>query len=307
MARAKSHAARILGSIEPAANSSRYSASSASGWARTIGALIGRAEVHERGRRVGGHDQHVGADVARQQPAGVVLVDDGLDADELTAGPVRGGDAAAARADHDAAAVEHPLDRAMLEDAQRLRRRHDAPQAVAVGLEHPAAVGGELVGLRGGVERADRLRRIAERRIVGVDLDHREQRRERLVERQPVAELLLDQVADHPLRLRTEHVERRVGHVLVGRLLEREQPDLRAVPVRDHELVVLGDRREPIAGDAARSPAGCRPSWARRAGTARCRRARRRPSSASSHAANTTPTSPRAVGPFVPPPRAHRL
>ena len=35
-----------------------------------------------------------------------------------------------------------------------------------------------------------------------------------------------------------------VGHRLVGGALEREQADLRAVAVRDHELVLLGDRRE---------------------------------------------------------------
>ena len=206
--------------------------------------------MHERGRYVGRQEQQVGVHVTCQQRARVVLVDDGLDARELMPGPVHGGDAAAARADHDAAALEHPLDRAILEDPQRLRRRHDAAQVAAVGPEHPTALGHELVGLRRGVERADRLRRVAERGIGGIDLDHREQRRERLLGRQPVAELLLDQVADHPLRLRAQHVERRVRHLFVSRLLEREQADLRAVPVRDHEVVVLGDGREPIARDA---------------------------------------------------------
>ena len=155
-------------------------------------ALLGRAEADERRRRVGRHDEDVGVDVAREQAAGVVLVDHGLDADELPSGPVGGRDAAAAGADDDAALLEQPADRSVLEDALRCRRRHDAAHAVAVGLEGPAAVGRELVGLVGGVQRPDRLGRVGERRIVGVDLDHREQRRERLLERQPVAELLLD-------------------------------------------------------------------------------------------------------------------
>jgi hypothetical protein len=44
--------------------------------------------------------------------------------------------------------------------------------------------------------------------IVRVDLDHRQERGERPLGRQDVAELLLDHVADHPLGLRAEDVER---------------------------------------------------------------------------------------------------
>ena len=44
--------------------------------------------------------------------------------------------------------------------------------------------------------------------IAGIDLDHRQERREGPLERQQVAELLLDHVADHPLGLGAEHVER---------------------------------------------------------------------------------------------------
>ena len=47
-----------------------------------------------------------------------------------------------------------------------------------------------------------------ERRIAGIDLDHREQRGERALERQQVAELLLDHVADHAFGLCAEDVER---------------------------------------------------------------------------------------------------
>src|SRR6476469_6675166 len=47
---------------------------------------------------------------------------------------------------------------------------------------------GKLVGLVLLVDRADRLRRVRERRIRSVDLDERQQRRESYVDRQLVAE-----------------------------------------------------------------------------------------------------------------------
>jgi hypothetical protein len=90
------------------------------------------------------------------------------------------------------------------------------------------------------VDRADELRRFIERRVVAIDLDHREDRGERDLRREEVSQLLLDQVPDHPLRLRPEDVERIRLDVLVGGCLEGEQPDLRTVAVGQHHLVVLG-------------------------------------------------------------------
>ena len=109
----------------------------------------------------------------------------------------------------------------------------------------------ELAGLGLVVAGADELRRVVERGVVGVDLDHRQDRRERHLERQEVAELLLDEVADHPLGLGGEDVER-IGLDLRGvrGALEREQSDLRAVAVREHEAVALRDRRQRLGGDA---------------------------------------------------------
>src|SRR6185295_1551440 len=103
---------------------------------------------------------------------------------------------------------EEPLDRLDAEDLLREGGWDDAPEAVAVGPEVPALLVGEPFGLLLRVDRSDRLRRVAERGVVALDLDLRQQRREALFERQLVAELLLDQVADHPLGLRAEHVER---------------------------------------------------------------------------------------------------
>jgi hypothetical protein len=85
-----------------------------------------------------------------------------------------------------------------------------------------------------------------ERRVAGINLDHRQQRRERLLERQPVPQFLFDEVPDHSLRLRSQHIKRRRRHLLVGRLLQGQQPDLGAIPVRDDQFVLLRDRRQVI-------------------------------------------------------------
>ncbi len=122
------------------------------------------------------------------------------------------------------------------------------------------------------VDRTDELGRILEAGIVRIDLDHRQQRGERHLERQQVAELLLDHVADHALGLRAEHVER-IGLVrLVRGALQRQQADLRAVAVADDQLVLLRRRgASACAAIADVARAGLPRSSARRASAARCR------------------------------------
>ena len=85
--------------------------------------------------------------------------------------------------------------------------------------------------------------------VVGVDLDHRQHRRERFVEGQQVAQLLLDEVADHALRLCAEDVERVRLDLLVRRALQSEQAYLRAVAVRDDQLVLERERGQRLGGD----------------------------------------------------------
>ncbi len=94
------------------------------------------------------------------------------------------------------------------------------------------------------VDGADELGRIGESRVVRVDLDHREDRRKRPLDRQQVADLLLDEVADHALGLGAEDVKRIGLNVPVRGTLEREQPDLRTVAMGNDELVLAGDPRE---------------------------------------------------------------
>ena len=145
--------------------------------------------------------------------------------------------AATAGADDDHPLLHEQPDRPDLEDPGRQRRRDDAPPGVAVRLEDPALLGGQPIGGSLVVDRADELGRVGERRVVGVDLDHRQDRRERHLERQPVAQLLLEHVADHALGRGPEDVERVGLLFLVGGGLQGEEPDLRAVAVGHDERV----------------------------------------------------------------------
>ncbi|KGC52777.1 carbamate kinase domain protein [Burkholderia pseudomallei] len=202
------------------------------------------APVEVRAVDVGRDHEQVRAQFAREQRRAQILVDHRLDARELAVRVVARRNAAAARADHDRAFLEQPLHRPDLEDAPRPRARHDAAELVAVGRDVPAFFPREPLGLVARVDGADRLGRMLERRIGRVHLDLREQRRERRVGRQQVAHFLFDQIADHPFRLRAEHVERVGRDRGVRRALQREQADLRPVAVRDHELVARRDLRD---------------------------------------------------------------
>jgi hypothetical protein len=64
----------------------------------------------------------------------------------------------------------------------------------------------------------------------------------------PKQQRLLQQVADHPLALGAEHVERIGVDRRVGLALEQQQPDLRAVAVRDRDGVPVQQRRERACG-----------------------------------------------------------
>ena len=66
-------------------------------------------------------------------------------------------------------------------------------------------------------------------------------------------ELELDDVADLPAALGIEHVERIRVAASVGVLLEREEPDLGAVAVRDHQARALGHGTEQPCSCARRA------------------------------------------------------
>ena len=168
--------------------------------------------VEVQGVDVGGDHQHVCVDVSGQAGAGVILVDHALDPDQAPAGRrrivgVHRRNAAAAGADDDAPSLDQPLDRPQSDDSLGTGGRDDSPDAVTIGMEAPALALGQTVGLLAVVDRPDRLRWPVERRVGGVDLDHGQQRGDRGLGRKQVAELLLDQVADHALGLGVQHIQ----------------------------------------------------------------------------------------------------
>ena len=167
------------------------------------GPLGTRPPVQEYRLGVGGHDEQVGVDRARQDRRAGVLVDDGLDTREMTVLVTRHGDAAPAGADDDVARFEQLPDGVDLHDALRYRGGHHAAAGRPVQLERPASLGGEGVGLCLGVDRADELGGVAEGRILGAHLDQGQHRRQLLLGGKDVTHLDLDEIADHPLAFGT--------------------------------------------------------------------------------------------------------
>ena len=185
-------------------------------------------------------------------------------------------DAAAAGADDDA---PEPTRRSIASSSTisfRLGRGDDAAEVVRRRGDRPAALArrarcasrSEYTGPIGfvGCAKAGSSR---------VD-EHLRQQRDDVALGELVAERLDEQVADHPLALRAEDVERVRRHGLVRLRFEREQPDLRAVAVRDDELVASRPARRGRRRPRGRVPSGSPPPPARRAAAGRCRRVRRR-------------------------------
>jgi hypothetical protein len=108
---------------------------------------------------------------------------------------------------------------------------------VVVLNERPALLVLKARGFGRVVEWADRLRRVSERGVGLIDLDHGRRRREMPLEGKLVPQLLLEHVADHPLGLGAEHVERIGIHGGVRRALERSNPARRVA------LALLGAAR----------------------------------------------------------------
>ena len=151
------------------------------------------------------------------------------------------------------------------------RRGHHAAPVVAIGLDRPALVGCQ--GLGGGlvVDRSNELGRVAEGRVVGVHLDHGQDGGQRHLEGQHIAQLLLQQVADHALRLGAQDVQWIGLDVRIGRRLQRQQPDLRAVAVRHDQLMRAWRPAPALAPRCGYSCAAPPRSWPGLAGSGRCR------------------------------------
>lgn len=213
-------------------------------------ALLRRAEIQADVVDRREDEQIVRAHGLGQTGAGKVLVDDGVDPVIVPVRVARDRHTAAAAGDDDILIVEQVQDRAPLDDVHRLRRGDDTPPAAPGILAHMQGRVAVLHPLCRGrvVKRADGLCRRAERRVVRVDDDLRDDRRHlprHALRTQRTAQPLLQMVADialtHGRALRQRHgrdggvrfrggVERRLDHA-----------DLRTVAVADDDLVSLMD------------------------------------------------------------------
>ena len=197
---------------------------------------------------IGGHEQYVGVQRLGEDGAGQVLVDDGFDALQLATFVADDGDAAPAGAHDDGATLEQESDQPGLHDPLRPRRADDAAPPGPVRLDHPASLGSQPRRIIAGVHLAHELGGIGEGRVGRLD--------ERLVDDgghlppgQAVLHRLEQPVADHPLRLRAEDVERvRRREVRVRGTLQRQHTDLGAVAVGDDELVLRRERCQRLDG-----------------------------------------------------------
>ena len=85
--------------------------------------------------------------------------------------------------------------------------------------------------------------------VKGVGVDNFMKMQQIDLDRQQIAQLLLDHVADHAFGLRAQHVQRIGLDLLVSGALQRQQTHLRPVAVADHEVMLQRHRRQGLCGD----------------------------------------------------------
>jgi hypothetical protein len=151
-----------------------------------------------------------------EERRGSVLVDNCVDALQVPV-PAHDRDPAPPAGDGNRSRGDERADRIQLDDVERPGGGDDAPEAAPRVLDElPATVAAEGSRLLLAVEGADRLGGLGERRVVGIDVDVREEARNGSCRRR--GELRLDQRPDLGLRLSDRQVERQWRY-LVGRPL----------------------------------------------------------------------------------------
>ena len=110
--------------------------------------LIRLAKIKRHLLRRGGEDEQVGADVTRQQAAGVVLVDHSRDAGVIAVAAVDYGDAASAHGDHHHASIDQGFDRIQLDDLLREVVQNSAKRIDNPNVRLSANLAGNLPPLR---------------------------------------------------------------------------------------------------------------------------------------------------------------
>jgi hypothetical protein len=142
--------------------------------------------------------------------------------------------------------ADRVADHVTLDDAKRVRRRHEpAPAPSRIFLDDPTQARAPLLGFALGEERSDRLAGRAERRVGGIDenLGHDgDDVASDVFLAELVQQVLLEDVTQAAFRHCHEHVERHRRRFLFRAfLLQQQRPHLRTVPVRDDEVVLLLD------------------------------------------------------------------
>ncbi len=206
-----------------------------------FGALCPEGAVHRRDLR---EDQQPRcAELPGEERRRSILVDDGVDALELSIPPGDGNPTPATR-DGDCPAADQRADRVELDDLERGGGGDDAPKPAARVLhELPAPLPLQSLRLVAAVEGADRLRRPLEGVVTRIDHDVGEQTGDGSAG--GGRELALDQGADFGLCLGDGEPERQRRHLVGSALLAKQLvSDLGAVPVRDDDVALAHERRE---------------------------------------------------------------
>ena len=83
---------------------------------------------------------------------------------------------------------------------------------------------------------------MTEGRILGVDTDLSQKRRQQCPVGKQIAEFLLDHIADHPFAFSAEDIERISAVLRPGGGLEGKQADLGAIAMGDDDLMAGADK-----------------------------------------------------------------
>ena len=125
--------------------------------------------------------------------------------------------------------------------------RHHAAEELAISLDHPVFLFCQSAGFGFFIDGADKFGRIGKRRILGINL-HLSQQRGNVAARHQIFQLLDQHVADHALRLGTQHIQRIGRDLGVGTVLQGQQADLRAVAMHQHHVVLLSNQGDGLGG-----------------------------------------------------------
>ncbi len=187
----------------------------------------------------------------------MILVDHGVNTTQTADFITDDGDATAATGDHHVAAEHERPDRVHLLDVPGLWRSDHTPPAAPGGVfGHRPALLHIFVHFLFGHEPADGLRRRVEGRIIRIDTNLSDDRRNSAVNAQPpqrIVERLLQHVADTTLGIGDDEVERHFMDAFSGGKLgpAQDEAHLRAVPVRDDNVPAVGNHISDVAAGFA--------------------------------------------------------